>query len=31
VASSEAQDFLHQAMHPESNRRIDMVIEIASV
>jgi hypothetical protein len=30
VASSEAQDVLHQAMHPASYRRIRMVIEITS-
>jgi hypothetical protein len=30
VASSEAQDVLHQAMRPASHRRIRMTIKIAS-
>jgi hypothetical protein len=30
VASSEALDVLHWAMHPASHRRIRMVIEVAS-
>jgi hypothetical protein len=30
MASSEARDVLHRAMHPASYRRIRMVIEITS-